>query len=140
MTSIFSGPSVNYEPPETPPISESVGIAARLSILVMLRLSLLVTLTVQLAEQTTMKSFYMIAMSLGICGIIMLLCTRRTGVFVVENLYIVAINAASIPFCILAMTNGGPTALAALVAVSGLFQVVIGNAIVSFEETHSSIY
>ena len=118
---------MEYEPTERPPFGKTVRIAGQLSILVMVRLSLLTILTAQLAEQTNTKTVHMIAMSLGICGLIMLLFTRQTGLFTTKNLYIVAINVASIPFCILAMTNGGPAALAALVTVSGLFQILIGT-------------
>ena len=126
MTNTGPDHAVSYEPPDTPPLGHTIKIAIQLSILVIVRLSLLPLLAVQLAGHTDATAFRAIAVSSGIGGAIMLLLTCQTGRYGAKNLYVIAIDAASLPFCILAMANGGLTALAALVMVSGLFQIVIG--------------
>ena len=64
--------------------------------------------------------------SLVVCSLLTLLMTVGSGRLRTDNLYVTNVDAVSLPFCILALRDGGTGTLAALVVVTGLFQILVG--------------
>ena len=77
------------------------------------------------AGANTAFALWMAFAALIVCGLTTVLQTVRLGLLGAGCNVISIPTALVIPFCILALTEGGPTTLAALVAVSGLFQIAV---------------
>ena len=115
-----------YEPDEFPTGRAAAGIAGQLSLLMVVPLAILPALVSQLAGQTDAVAARAVVASMIVCGATTLLLTVRMGRLRSDSLYVATVDLVSLPFCILALASGGPATLAALVVVSGLFQIVIG--------------
>ncbi len=115
-----------YEPDEIPAGRIAAGIAGQLSLLMVVPLAILPALVAQLAGETDAVAARAVVASMVVCGGTTLLLTMRLGRLRSESLYVATVDLVSLPFCILALASGGPATLAALVVVSGLFQIVIG--------------
>ena len=89
-------------------------------------LAILPALVAQLAGETDAVAARAVVASMVVCGVTTLLLTVRLGRLRSESLYVATVDLVSLPFCILALASGGPATLAALVVVSGVFQIVIG--------------
>ena len=115
-----------YEPDEIPSRRITAGIGAQLGLLMVVPLAILPALVVQLAGESDGTGARAVVASMVVCGITTLLLTAKLGRLRSDSLYVATVDLVSLPFCILALASGGPATLAALVVVSGLFQVVIG--------------
>jgi len=115
-----------YEPDEIPSRRITAGIGAQLGLLMVVPLAILPALVVQLAGESDEVGARAVVASMVVCGITTLLLTVRLGHSRSDGLYVATVDLVSLPFCILALASGGPATLAALVVVSGLFQVIIG--------------
>ena len=115
-----------YEPDETPTGRIAAGVAVQLSLLMVVPLAILPALVSQLAGETHAVAARAVVVSMVACGVTTLLLTVRLGRLRSDGLYVATVDLVSLPFCILALASGGPATLAALVVVSGLFQVAIG--------------
>ena len=115
-----------YEPDEFPTGRAAAGIAGQLSLLMVVPLAILPALVSQLAGQTDAVAARAVVASMVVCGVTTLLLTVRLGRLRSDSLYVATVDLVSLPFCILALASGGPATLAALVVVSGLFQIIIG--------------
>ena len=115
-----------YEPQETPPVWRAWGTAAQLGLILAPRLILLPLLVVTAAGGTKALESRVVLISIVLCSLLILVTTVGYRRLKTDNLYISSVDPTSIPFCILALKGGGPGALAALVAVTGLFQVLVG--------------
>ena len=115
-----------YEPDETPTGRIAAGVAVQLSLLMVVPLAILPALVSQLAGETHAVAARAVVVSMVVCGVTTLFLTVRLGRLRSDGLYVATVDLVSLPFCILALASGGPATLAALVVVSGLFQVAIG--------------
>ena len=115
-----------YEPDEFPTGRAAAGIAGQLSLLMVVPLAILPALVAQLAGETDAVAARAVVASMVVCGATTLLLTARLGRLRSDSMYVATVDLVSLPFCILALASGGPATMAALVVVSGLFQIVIG--------------
>ena len=115
-----------YEPDEFPTGRAAAGIAGQLSLLMVVPLAILPALVAQLAGETDAVAARAVVASMVVCGATTLLLTVRLGRLRSDSMYVATVDLVSLPFCILALASGGPATMAALVVVSGLFQIVIG--------------
>jgi xanthine/uracil permease len=103
-----------------------MGTAAQLVLMLVPRMILLPLLMVTLVGGRSLLESRVVLASLVVCSLLMLLMTVGFGRLRTENLYVPAVDPISVPFCIIALRDGGLGTLAALVAVTGLFQVIVG--------------
>ncbi len=115
-----------YEPDEYPTGRAAAGIAGQLSLLMVVPLAILPALVSQLAGETDAVAARAVVASMVVCVATTLLLTVRLGRLRSDSLYVATVDLVSLPFCILALASGGPATMAALVVVSGFFQIVIG--------------
>lgn len=126
MARSAASPDGRYEPHEVPPLRQAAGTAAQLGLMLIPRLILLPLLVVTLVGGRSLLESRVVLASVVVCGLLMLLMTVGFGRLRTENLYAPAVDPICVPFCIIALRDGGPGTLAALVAVTGLFQVIVG--------------
>ena len=115
-----------YEPHEVPPLRSAMGTAAQLGLMLIPRVILLPLLVVTLVGGRSLLESRVVLASIVVCSLLMLAMTVGSRRLRTENLYVPAVDPISVPFCIIALRDGGPGTLAALVAVTGLFQVLVG--------------
>lgn len=115
-----------YEPHETPPARRALATAAQLFLMLVPRMILLPLLVVTVAGGRSALESRVVLASIVVCSLLILLMTVGSGRLRTENLYVAAADPISVPFCILALRGGGVATLAALVVVTGLFQVIVG--------------
>ena len=115
-----------YEPHEQPPLRRAVGAATQLALMHVPRMILLPLLVVTLAGGSSAVESRVVLASIVVCSLLILVTTIGVGRLRTENLYVSTVDPISVPFCILALRGGGTGTLAALVVVSGLFQVAVG--------------
>ncbi len=115
-----------YEPDEAPTRRIVAGLGGQLALLMVVPLAILPALVVQLAGESDAVAARAVVASMVVCGLTTLALTVRLGRLRSDSLYVATVDLVSLPFCILALASGGPATLAALVVVSGLFQVAIG--------------
>ncbi|MCY3807686.1 MAG: hypothetical protein OXG91_14580 [bacterium] len=126
MAQRVPSPDGRYEPHETPPARRALAIATQLALMLVPRMILLPLLVVTVAGGRSALESRVVLASLVVCSLLMLVTTVGFGRLRTENLYVAAVDPISVPFCILALRGGGTATLAALVLVTGLFQVVVG--------------
>ncbi len=119
-------PDGRYEPHEVPPLRQAVGTATQLGLMLIPRMILLPLLVVTLVGGRSLLESRVVLASIVVCSVLMLAMTVGFGRLRTENLYVPAVDPIAVPFCIIALRDGGPGTLAALVAVTGLFQVLVG--------------
>jgi len=115
-----------YEHDEAPTRRIVAGLGGQLALLMVVPLAILPALVVQLAGESDAVAARAVVASMVVCGLTTLALTVRLGRLRSDSLYVATVDLVSLPFCILALASGGPATLAALVVVSGLFQVAIG--------------
>ena len=121
-----ASPDGRYEPHETPPAGRALARAAQLALMLVPRMILLPLLVVTVAGGRGALESRVVLASIVVCSLLMLVITVGSGRLRTENLYVSTVDPLSVPFCILALRNGGTGTLAALVLVTGLFQVIVG--------------
>ena len=119
-------PDGRYEPNETPPLGRALGAAAQLLLLLVPRMILLPLLVVRVADGGSALESRIVVASIVVSGLLILLTSAGPGRLRTDNLYLPTVDPISLPFCILALEGGNVGTLAALVVVTGLFQVVVG--------------
>lgn len=121
-----ASPDGRYEPHEMPPVRRALATATQLALMLLPRMILLPLLVVTVAGGASVLESRVVLASIVVCSLLMLLTTVGFGRLRTENLYVCTVDPISVPFCILALRGGGAATLAALVLVTGLFQVVVG--------------
>ena len=114
-----------YEAHENPPLPASLGFSAQFSLNA--AATLLVTPIVVSKASGRDEGFlvWMVFASLLIAGLCTLLQVRRVGLVGAGSMLPMFTAAFAIPFCITAVSDGGPETLAALVIVCGIGQLAI---------------
>ena len=83
-------------------------------------------LLVVAAGSPAMLESRVVLASIAACSVLMLVTCVGPGRLKTDNLYASAVDPISVPFCILALSDGGIGTLAALVGVTGLSQIAAG--------------
>ena len=116
-----------YEADENPRWWASLGYGAQFTLIS--SVTLLVT-PIVVASASGRDSSYLIWMvfaSLIVAGIATIIQVRKIGVVGARSMLPMFTAAFSIPFCITAVSDGGPATLAALVLVCGIAQIIIAR-------------
>ena len=116
-----------YEAHESPPLPTSLGFGAMFT--VNAAATLLVTPIVVAKASGRDESFlvWMVFASLLVAGVSTMLQVRRLGPVGAGSMLPMFTAAFAIPFCITAVSDGGPETLAALVIICGLGQLIISR-------------
>ena len=128
MTAMTAGPTSSnprYEPYERPPALLALGLGLQSALFEIAPMVLYLLIVVHGAGGSNSDAARMIFVALAVRATATLLQTIRVGPIVSGYILTVIPAATSIPFCILALLEGGPSTLTALVIVSGLFRIVI---------------
>ena len=114
-----------YEPHERPPLVVALGLGLQSAILDLAPTVLFPIIVVQAVGGSTSQALWMVSAALVVNGVTTVLQTVRFGPIGAGCIVTSIPISIAIPFCVLALMEGGPMTLAALVAVSGLFQIVV---------------
>ncbi len=122
--------SPRYEADEKPPLLASVGHAAQFNLIA--SVTLLVTPVIVARESGLGDSYlrWMVFASLLAVGLSTLIQVRRIGPVGAGALLPMFTAAVSIPFCITAVTDGGPGTLVSLIVVTAVLQIIISKWVV----------
>ena len=123
MTADPNSLNPRYEPHESPPLPLTLGLGLQSSILGIAPIVLFPFIVVQAVGGSTSHALWMVSAGLVVNGVTTVLQTVRFGPIGAGCIITSIPTAIAIPFSILALTEGGPMTLAALVAVSGLFRL-----------------
>ena len=114
-----------YEPHERPHLLVAVGLSCQYTILNLVSLVFFPVIVVQGVGGSTAQMLWMVSAALVVNGVTTILQTVRLGPIGAGHIMTSIPTSIAIPLSILALAEGGPATLAALVAVSALFQVVV---------------
>ena len=127
MAAGVAASSPRYEPHERPPFPVSLGLALQTACLGLTPRVLFPLIVVQASGGSSSQAAWMVFATLLVSSVTTVLQTRRVGPIGVGCITISNSSSVSVPFCILALSGGGLATLAALVLVSGLFQIVVSR-------------
>ena len=114
-----------FEPDERPPLRTSLSLALQGALLALPPVIVLPLVMVQAAGGTAALASWVVFMSLLATGAATALQTARLWM-VGSGCHVAAVpSGVAIPFCALALMEGGPKALSALVLVSGLVSLAV---------------
>ena len=123
-----SGPqNPRYEAHESPPLLASLGFGAQFSLIASATLLVTPVVVAKASGRDGAYFEWMVFASLLVAGLSTLAQVRRVGLVGAGSMLPMFTAAFSIPFCISAVSDGGPATLAALVIVCGLGQIVISK-------------
>ena len=125
MSDNTTSPFPRYEPDETPPLPITVGLGLQTTLLSLTPVVLLPLIVITAAggsEAHGLWTVFAVMISVGVTAALM---TVRFGPVGVGCNVVPGPSVIAIPFCILALLEGGPGTMAALIIVAGLFQIVI---------------
>ncbi len=114
-----------YEPHERPPPLEALGLGVQSALLVIAPIALFPIVLVQAVDGSDAELGWAVFAMLAINGAATILQAFRAGPAGSGLLVIPYPSPTAIPFCIIALEEGGAATLAALIVVSALFQVAI---------------
>ena len=124
-TSVPQNP--RYEAHESPPLLASLGFGAQFSLIASATLLVTPVVVAKASGRDGEYLVWMVFASLIVAGLSTLLQVRRLGFAGTGSMLPMFTAAFSIPFCITAVSDGGPATLAALVVVCGIGQLVIAK-------------
>ncbi len=122
-----SAQNPRYEAHENPPILASLGFALQFSLIASATLLITPVIVAQESGESASYVEWMVFASLLVVGAATLLQVRRLGPVGAGAVLPLAAAPFTIPFCITALTDGGPATLAALLLVTAVFQIVISR-------------
>ena len=114
-----------YEPHERPPALTTLGLGVQSALLVIAPIALFPIVLVQAVDGTEAELAWAVFAMLLVNGAATMLQAFRAGPVGSGLLVITYPSPTAIPFCIVALQEGGPTTLAALIVVSGIFQIAV---------------
>ena len=114
-----------YEPHERPPPLTTLGLGVQSALLVIPPIALFPIVLVQAVDGTDTDLAWAVFAMLFVNGAATILQAFRVGPVGSGLLVITYPSPTAIPFCIIALQEGGPTTLAALIVVSSIFQIVV---------------
>ena len=116
-----------YEAEENPSVRASIGYGAQFSLISSATLLVTPIVVAKASGRDNEYLLWMVFASLLVAGISTLIQVRRFGLVGARSMLPMFTAAFSIPFCITAVTDGGPATLAALVLVCGIGQLIIAR-------------
>lgn len=125
MSASTASPSPQYEPHENPPKLTALGLGFQSTLLCITPIVLFPIIFVQLAGGGRSELSWAVFAMLVVNGVTVVLQSSRIGPVGSGLIVVTYPSAVAIPFCVIAVKEGGPPTLAALVIISALFQVAI---------------
>ena len=125
MTAGQASSTPRYEPHESPPQLEALGLGLQSALLVVAPIALFPIVLVQAAGGSDADLQWAVFAMLAVNGAATILQAFRAGPVGSGLLVINYPSPTAIPFCIIALQQGGASTLAALIIVSGIFQVAV---------------
>ena len=122
-----AGQNPRYEAEENPSVRASLGYGAQFSLIASATLLVTPIVVAKASGRDNDYLLWMVFASLLVAGISTLIQVRRFGLVGGRSMLPMFTAAFSIPFCITAVTDGGPATLAALVLVCGIGQLIIAR-------------
>ena len=116
-----------YEADENPPPWHSLGFGAQFSLIASATLLVTPVVVAKASGRDNEYLVWMVFASLVVAGLSTLIQVRRIGLVGSRSMLPMFTAAFSIPFCITAVSDGGPATLAALVLVCGIGQLAIAR-------------
>ena len=116
-----------YEAHENPRFPAVIGFGSQFSLLASATLLVTPVIVAKASGKGDAYLTWMVFASLIVVGVSTLLQARRLGPVGAGAVAPMFTAAFSIPFCITALTNGGPATLATLVLVCGAVQIIISR-------------
>ncbi len=116
-----------FEADENPSIRESLGFGAQFSLIASATLLVTPIVVAKASGRDDDYLIWMVFASLLVAGLSTLIQVRKIGLVGSRSMLPMFTAAFSIPFCITAVTDGGPATLAALVLVCGIGQLIIAR-------------
>ena len=114
-----------YEPEERPPFIVTVGVGLQNAFLGLAPFVVLPLIVVGAAGGSQALGLWTVFATMASIGVTTLLMTVRYGPVGVGCNVLPGVSPTAIPFCILALVDGGPGTLAALVIAAGLFRMAL---------------
>ena len=125
MTSIRSSSTPKYEPTESPPHLESLGLGIQSALLVVAPIALFPIVLFNAVDASDAAIAWAVFAMLVVNGGATIMQAFRAGPVGAGMLVIPYPSPTAIPFCVIALEQGGASTLAALIVTSGLFQVAL---------------
>ena len=119
--------NTKYEADENPSIKDSLGYGAQFSLISSATLLVTPIVVAKASGRDNEYLLWMVFASLLVAGLSTLIQVRRFGLVGARSMMPMFTAAFAIPFCITAVTDGGPATLAALVLVCGIGQLIIAR-------------
>lgn len=125
MTTKPATSALQYEPEENPPLLDALGLGVQSALLVIAPIALFPIVLVNAVGGSDADIAWAVFAMLMVNGMATILQAFRIGP-VGSGLFVVTYpSPTAIPFCIIALEQGGASTLAALIVTSGLFQVAV---------------
>ncbi len=116
-----------YEAHENPPLRSTLGLGFQFSLIASATLLVTPVIVAKASGRDDAYLTWMVFASLLVIGAATLLQARRLGPVGAAAVLPLNTAAFSIPFCITALTDGGPAMLTTLILVSAVLQIVISK-------------
>ena len=117
--------SPRYEPHEGPPPLLSLGLGLQSALLIVAPIVLFPLILAQSAGVDDAVVSWSVFAMLAVNGATIMLQAVRIGPVGCGLMVLAFPSSISIPFCVVALVEGGPAVLAALILISGLFQIAV---------------
>ena len=117
--------TLQYEAHERPPLPVTVGLSVQTVLLVIAPAAVFPIVLVQAVDGSVAEVAWGVFSMLTITGAVTVLQAYRIGPFGSGMLVNAYPSPTAIPFCILALEEGGASTLASLILVSGVFQILL---------------
>ena len=119
------GPSIRYQPDETPPPRLTVGVGLQLAVLNIAAVMLIPMVVMRAAGMSDTYLAWAVLASVTVCGLTTVVQAFRAGRIGAGHVMVMGTSGAFIPASIMALAEGGPSLLATLVVVSALVPLVL---------------
>ena len=125
MATTAGSSTLQYEVHERPPLPVTLGLSVQTALLIIAPAAVFPIVLVQAVGGSDVEVAWGVFSMLTITGVITALQSYRIGPFGSGMLVNAYPSPTAIPFCILALEEGGASTLASLILVSGVFQVLL---------------
>ena len=120
-----AGPTVRYQPDETPPPGLAAGVGLQLAVLNIAAVMLIPMVVMRAAGMSDAYLAWAVLASVTVCGLTTVIQAFRAGRIGTGHVMVMGTSGAFIPASIMALVEGGPALLATLVVVSALVPLVL---------------
>ena len=127
MSSTPASQNPRYEAHEKPPLRVTLGLGLQFSFIASATLLITPVIVANASDEGDAYLVWMVFASLLVVGVATLLQVRRVGPVGAGSVLPMATAPFAIPFCITAVTDGGPSTLMALTLVTAVVQLAISR-------------